>query len=90
MKDELWENALTDARERAEKTLKASGMKVDSVFALSPVSFPEIIHQIFPSDVPRAAAAAYAPSQEARSQYRLAPVTIRQSVHVIYLISPLK
>src|SRR5437867_2797275 len=39
---QVWEKALTDARERAEKTLKPMGMKIDSVFAVSPVPFPEI------------------------------------------------
>ena len=32
---QVWEKALADARERSEKTLKAIGMKIDSVFAVS-------------------------------------------------------
>ena len=42
MQEEVWQKALVNARERAEKTLKAMGMKVDSVFAVSPVTFTEI------------------------------------------------
>jgi uncharacterized protein YggE len=89
LEDEVWDKALTDARQRAEKTLKAPGMKIDSIFAISPVSFPSITRDIFE----RGATAGYAIKQEARvnpSQYRLAPVTVTQSVHVIYLISPIK
>jgi uncharacterized protein YggE len=39
---ELWQKALTSAREKAETTLKALNMKIDSVFAVSPVGFLEI------------------------------------------------
>jgi uncharacterized protein YggE len=83
---DLWQKALTSAREKAETTLKALNMKIDSVFAVSPVGFLEIQRGIFESGVP---------AQEAErvitpSEYRLAPITISQSVHVIYLISPAK
>ena len=47
LKDQVWEKAVANARERAEKTLKSLGMKIDSVFAISPVAFPEIAQQIF-------------------------------------------
>jgi uncharacterized protein YggE len=33
VKDEMWDKAVTNAREQAEKTLKAMNMKIDSVFA---------------------------------------------------------
>src|ERR1700682_1859266 len=49
MRDEIWGKALTNARERAEKTLKEMGMKIDSVFAVSPVAFPAIRDQILGS-----------------------------------------
>jgi len=42
MQDEVSATALTNARERAAKTLATTGMKIDSVFAISPVTFPEI------------------------------------------------
>ena len=87
---EVWQKALGNAREQAEKTLKPLNMKIDSVFAVSPVSFPSIQSRIFGSEEfygPREAMAMAAPSQP---QYRLAPITISQGVHVIYLISPAK
>jgi uncharacterized protein YggE len=83
---DLWQKALTNAREKAETTLRTLNMKIDSVFAVSPVGFLEIQRAIFESNVP---------AQEVErvitpSEYRLAPITISQSVHVIYLISPAK
>jgi uncharacterized protein YggE len=93
MEDQLWDKAVADARERAEKTLKQTGMKIDSVFAVSPVPFPEIQGKIFPADSERRiVTASDIPIKQDRvpSEYRLAPVSITQSVHVIYLISPTK
>jgi uncharacterized protein YggE len=91
MQDEVWNHALTNARERAEKTLKPTGMTIDSVFAVSPVNFPEIQRRIFgSSEVFVEGAAMPKGAQVNPSQYRLAPVTISQSIHVIYLISPAK
>ena len=86
---EVWQKALANAREQAEKTLKPIGMKIDAVFAVSPVSFPSIQSRIFGSVEmygPRLGIQ-MAPTQP---EYRLAPVTVSQSVHVIYLISPAK
>lgn len=90
MQDEVWEKALTNARERAEKTLKTIGMKIDSVFAVSPVSFPEIQRNIFTGGPLEGASAEEVGMRPDPLQYRLAPVTVSQSVHVIYLISPAK
>jgi uncharacterized protein YggE len=90
MQDEIWKKALTNARERAEKTLKEIGMKIDSIFAVSPVSFPEIRQRIFGYSERPSAETESALRQLPPSQYRLAPVAISQSVHVIYLISPAK
>jgi uncharacterized protein YggE len=93
IEDQLWGNAVANARERAEKTLKQTGMKIDSVFAVSPVSFPEIQGRIFPGEAERTiVTASEIPTKGERvpSEYRLAPVTVSQSVHVIYLISPAK
>jgi uncharacterized protein YggE len=88
VQDEVWEKALKNARERAEKTLQAVGMKIDSIFALSPVAFPEIRQKIWGYEQ----SASQAPNEGFRilPQYRLAPVSINQNVHVIYLISPAK
>jgi uncharacterized protein len=96
MENELWDKAVANARERAEKTLKAMNMKIDAVFAISPVPIPEISSTIFPkeragservivtgSNIPTA-------EESVPSQYRLAPITVNQIVHVIYLISPAK
>jgi uncharacterized protein YggE len=91
MQDETWERALTNARDRAEKTLKQIGMKIDSVFAVSPVNFPTIQREIFGSNSPTAESeSALRQLPDDASQYRLAPITISQYVHVIYLIAPAK
>ena len=76
--DDAWNKAIADARTRAERTLEAMGMKIDSVFAVSPVNFPEISPRIF-----GASGAAYIAQRtvvSGGSQYRLAPVTLSQSV----------
>jgi uncharacterized protein YggE len=96
MENELWDKALANAHERAEKTLKPVNMKIDSVFAISPVPIPEISSTIFPKE--RAGyervivAGSNVPTAEEAppSQYLLAPITVSQIVHVIYLISPTK
>jgi uncharacterized protein YggE len=96
MENEVWDKALANARERAEKTLKAMNMKIDSVFVISPVPVPEISSTIFPKDRAGAERVIVTGSniptaEEVRpSQYRLAPITVIQIVHVIYLISPAK
>jgi uncharacterized protein YggE len=88
VEDQAWAAALPDARTKAEKTLSAAGMKIRSVFAISPVNFPEISPRIFGSSGV-AMAASYAERTIVNPhQYRLAPITVSQSVHVIYLISP--
>ena len=63
-------------------------MKIDSIFAISPVSFPEISSQIFGSR--GIAHSAQEVGKVDPSQYRLAPVSVSQRIHVIYLISPAK
>jgi uncharacterized protein YggE len=96
MAGELWDQALANAREQAEKTLKPLNMKIDSVFAISPVPIPEITSTIFPteragggrvivtgSNIPTA-------EEGVPSRYHVAPVTVTQIVHVIYLISAAK
>ncbi len=91
MQDEVWEEAQANARERAEKTLKPAGIKIDSVFAISPVAFPQIYRNIFGSGFEGSLAVARELVPKSNpSQYRLAPVSVGQSIHVIYLISPAK
>ena len=68
-------------------------MKIDSVFAVSPVSLPEISGRLMTRDERVVVTGSYIPSGGGRmetSRYRLAPVTVSKSVHVIYLISPSK
>jgi uncharacterized protein YggE len=89
MQNQVWDKALADARDRAEKALKAAGMKIDSIFAISPVAFSEIQRELFGHA--RLYAEETGPAKMPNpSQYRLAPITVSQSVHVIYLISPAK
>ena len=93
MRDEIWGKALMNARERAEKTLKEMGMKIDSVFAVSPIAFLAIREQILGSEVerlPAATGSSLYKREPVSSQYQLEPVTVSQSVHLIYLISPTK
>lgn len=87
----LWPKAIANAREKAEKTLKPMGMKIDSVFAVSSINFGEIPAEFLNSgerivvtgmNVP--------PLPDKPSQYRPAMVTIESRAHVIYLISPAK
>ena len=93
IENEIWEKALANARERAEKTLKPMNMKVDSVFAVSPVGFLEIESRIFgEGNITRLGvrlAEAGLPASTG-AQYQVAPIKVSQSVHVIYLISPAK
>lgn len=89
MENEVWDKALANAGERAEKTLKAMNMKIDSVFVISPVPVPEISSTIFPKDRAGAERVIVTGSniptaEETRpSQYRLAPITVTQIIHVI-------
>jgi uncharacterized protein YggE len=92
LEDQLWDKAIADARQRADKTLKPMGMKIDSVFALSPVSFPEVQGRFFSNPERVVVTGSNVPTLEETGlpKFRLAPVFISQSVHVIYLISPAK
>jgi uncharacterized protein YggE len=98
VRDEIFEKAVANAREQADKTLKAMDMKIDSLFAISPVSFAQIRNRLFGSDYAEATTervivtGSYIPTggNTTPSEYRLAPVSVSQSIHVIYLISPVK
>lgn len=89
---ELSVKALSNARENAEKTLKALGMKIDRVFAVSPVSVPEARDRMTKRGEHVVITGSYIPAEPKLDAklYRLASVTRGQSVHVIYLISPAK
>jgi hypothetical protein len=68
-------------------------MKIDSVFAVSPMSFPEIQSKIFPAENERTIVTASeipTKGQRITSEYRLALIAVDQSVHVTYLISRAK
>jgi uncharacterized protein YggE len=98
----LWQDAVADSRAEAERTLKNTGMKVDSMYAISPVPIAEITSRIFPKGESTTGTGAEAenvivtgsniptPEQRLPSEYRLTPISFRQIVHVIYLISPAK
>lgn len=90
IRDDVSEKALTNGRERAEKTLKISGMKIDSIFAISPVAFPEIRRKMLGDEGYARATVDRMIVAPDPMQYRLAPIRVTQSVHVIYLISPAK
>ena len=83
--DECRKRALQNAREAAEKIVKETGMKIDSVFAVSPIGFEEIKRTIFDS---RETNASYVTGASEAPQYFIPPVYVTQHVHVIYLISP--
>ncbi len=95
LEGQAWDKAIAKARALADKTLKPAGMKADSIWAISPVAFPDISQKVFGdrenSMLP--GNAAYMVADRAKvepSQYRLARVTVTQRVHIIYLISPSK
>jgi hypothetical protein len=92
VQEQLWEKALTDARAKAERTVKPVGMKIDSVFAISSVAFLAIRGKIFTEEgVPYESRYNKPMAEETGPpQYKVAPVTFSQNVHVIYLISPAK
>ncbi len=93
VKAETWELALKNARNEADRMAKAAGMKVDSVWAISPEAFPNIQNRMLGADSRSVPAVAQGPADnkaDAPPEYRLAPVTFSQSVHAIYLISPVK
>jgi len=90
LQDEALAQALACARTQAEKTLKPLGMKISSVFALSPVTFPEIIKNMFGTNGVLAYRAAAPASGQTSSGYRLAPIIVSQRIHVIYLIVPVQ
>lgn len=90
MQDEVRDKALLNGRDRAEKTLKTIGMKIDSVFAVSSVPFPEIQSKFFAPSSSGSGSLAVQRARPDPTQYRLAPIKISHDVHILYLISPAK
>lgn len=98
LRDEMFDKALANARERAEKISKAMDTRIESIFAISPAAFSEIRSRIFGADTTEATTervvvtGSYIPAGGAPnpvvSEYRLAPLKVSQTVHVIYLIAP--
>jgi uncharacterized protein YggE len=89
----LWDKAIDNAREQADRTAKKAGMKVDSVFAISPTAVAEITSTMFPKGDNNGAervvvTGSNIPTPEEWEKYRLAPIKFSQLVHIIYLISP--
>ena len=63
-------------------------MKIDSLIAVSSVPFPQVRGEIVPYQEPEPERVIVRDPPMGPVQYRLAPVTVAQSAHVIYLISP--
>jgi uncharacterized protein YggE len=92
LQDQLWDRAIAEAHQKVDRTLKPMGMKIDSTFAISPVSFPEIQGRFFPSPERVIVTGSNVPTLEETGlpKFRRAPVFMSESVYVIYLISPAK
>ena len=92
IEQQLAEKALTNARENAEKTAKAMGVKLESLFAISPIEFTKIQEAMVGGGTAErvVVTGSNVPPPAPAPEYRLEPITVSQSVHVIYLISPAK
>jgi uncharacterized protein YggE len=88
---QIVERALTNARENAEKTAKAMGVKIESIFAVSPIEFTKIEETMIGAGTERVTVTGRnIPAPAPAPEYRLEPITVSQTVHAIYLISPAK
>ena len=94
IEEDLSQKALVDARERAEKSVKALGLKIDSIFAVSSVQFSEIRNKLFETERDHViVTGSNVPAGKERvepSEYRLGPYVVSRHVYVIYLVSPAK
>ena len=92
MNDQLWDKAVVKARQQADRMAKQTGMKIDSVFAISPTPIAEITSNMFPkgeNGMERViVTGSNIPTAEEGSRYLHAPISFGQTVHIIYLISP--
>ena len=80
--------ALVNAREQADRIAKGMGVTIDSVFAISSKPFPQILSTMLSSEYDEVSRGRTVVTGE--PEYLLGPMTVSQSVHVIYLISPAK
>lgn len=92
IEEQLAEKALTNARENGEKTATAMGVKIESLFAVSPIEFTKIQEAMAGGGTAERVVVTgkNIPAPAPAPEYRLEPITVSQSVHVIYLISSTK
>ena len=90
LQEQLRQKALANARGRADTIAKAMGVKVESIFAISTVSFSEVQNKMFPVERVIVTGSNIPTGRTPAPEYRLATVTVSDEVHVIYLISPAK
>lgn len=90
VREDEWDKAFANAQKWAERTLKPAGMKIDSIYALSPVPFLQIEGKMLSQGERVVVTGSYIPEQPKfdATRYRLDTIKVGQSVHVIYLISP--
>jgi uncharacterized protein len=89
--EDLWPKAIENAREKAEKTLKPLGMKIDSVFAVSSIYFGDIAGDFLEHGERVIVTGMNIPTPpDTPSEYRLEMIRIESTAHVLYLISPAK
>jgi uncharacterized protein YggE len=88
MYDEIRLNALVNARQQADKIAKGMGVTIDSVFAISSKPFPQILSTMLSSEYDEVSRGRTVVTGE--PEYLLGPMTVSQTVHVIYLISSTK
>lgn len=89
--EELWPKAIANAREKAEKTLKPMGMKIDSVFAVSSIYFGDITGEFLEHGERVIVTGMNIPTPpDTPSEYRLEMIRIESRAHLIYFISPVK
>jgi uncharacterized protein YggE len=92
VENQLCDKALLDARKQAEKTTNTMGMKVDSIYAVSPISVPDIKGDLLSSNAAERVivTGSNVPTLEEGdyARFRIAPIVVSERVHVIYLVSP--
>lgn len=85
------DQALQNARAQAEIIAKQSGMRLKGVFAVSPVSFPTILNDLFQTGDAHYGGMAFGMSRAAAPEntlYSFPPVKVASTIHVIYLLEP--
>lgn len=91
---ETQEMAMESARAEADKSARIAGMKVDSVWAISSETFPQIQNRMLGYNIfgtPLSAAGTDPENKaEVAPEYRIPSIKFNRTVYVIYLISPVK